>query len=518
MNKKTEQPVSRYIFTLLSTIGRIALTVITSVLVPNALGPKSMGIIAYGQVIAQNLRGLFDFNLSSTFFNLSSEKEQSGSVTRILVKIILIQVIVSMLILTILFFNKYGINFIKGISYHILLILLLIEWFLFLTNLSNQLGDTKSISKWPQLLILLSNLFMTVFVIVLNFIHKLNIDSYLIITLLFGFLNFISIIYYLFKNHHDQIWAKIEETNIKNFLKVASKISLPLTIASYYTMSIEFLERYIIQYKYGAEEQSYYYIALKWTGIVIILISSSLQIFWQALVKKFSDGDIQGASKLYLRIDSIGFYLVLTFAIIWSFLGKALLSILLGKDFANAGSLLVVMSFYPISQVFGQMGTTIAIASGRSNTYLKSTLITSTIGLLISYILLMPKNSSIPGMGLGSLGLAIKTAIYGLFATQLITFLNCQYFSISYFKLLLNKIKITIVLVFILYLCSFLLELIQPFNESIYSILLKAILFFILSGIFLLKKPIFCGVSQQDIDKVLERPILSKTIGFIKNL
>ncbi len=516
MNKKTELPVYRYIYTLLSTIGRIALTVITSVIVPNALGPKSMGIIAYGQVIAQNLRGLFDLNLSSTFFNLSSEKEQSGSITRILVKIILIQVIVSVIILTTLFFTKYGNNFIKGISYHILLILLLIEWFLYLTNLSNQIGDSKSVSKWPQLLILFSNLLMTILLIALNFIHKLNLESYLIVTMLFGLLNLISIIYYLYTKHHDQIWKKIEETNIKNFIKVASKVSLPLTLASYYTMSIDFLERYIIQYKYGAEEQSYYYIALKWTGIVIILISSSLQIFWQALVKKFSDGDIRGASKLYLRIDSIGFYLVLTFAIIWSFLGKALLSILLGKDFANAGSLLVVMSFYPISQVFGQMGTTIAIASGRSKIYLKSTLITSTIGLLISYILLMPKNAVIPGMGLGSLGLAIKTAIYGLFATQLISFLNCQYFSISYFKLLLNKIKITLVLVLILYMCSFLLELLLPFNESIYSLAIKAILFFTLSGILLFKQPVFCGITKQDIDKILENRLLTKIIGYIK--
>ncbi len=298
MKNKTELPVSRYIYTLLSTVGRIALTVITSVIVPNALGPKSMGIVAYGQVIAQNLRGLFDFNLSSTFFNLSSKKQQSGSITRILVKIILIQVILSIIILTILFFTKYGNDFIKGIPYKILLILLFIEWFLYLTNLSNQIGDSKSVSKWPQLLILFSNLLMTILMIVLNLKHKLNLESYLIVTLIFGILNLISIIFYLYTKHHDQIWRKIEQTNIKNFIKEASKISLPLTLASYYTMSIDFLERYIIQYKYGAEEQSYYYIALKWTGIVIILISSSLQIFWQSLVRKFSDGDIQAASKL----------------------------------------------------------------------------------------------------------------------------------------------------------------------------------------------------------------------------
>ena len=516
MTKESESPLYRYLYTLLSTIGRIGLTVISSVIVPNALGPKSMGIIAFGQVIAQNLRSLFDFNLGSTFFNLSAEKDESGSITRIFVRIVFFQFIVSLLLLSILYLTRIGNNFVKGISYHILLILLLIEWFLFLTNLSNQIADSKGVSKWPQLIILSSNLLMTLFIVLCNSFYKLNLETYLILTLSFGFLNLFSILYYLYVNFYDKVWARLEEINIKIFIKAASKISVPLTLASFYTMGIDLAERYIIQYEYGAEEQSYYYIALKWTGIVLILFSSILQIFWQSLVKKFSEGDIKSAAKLYLRIDSLGFYVVLTFAIIWSFLGKGLLNVILGEEFESAGNILVIMSFYPISQVFGQMGTTIAIASGRSKVYLLSTLVTATIGLVISYILLVPENALVPGMGLGSLGLALKTAVYGLISMQLITYLNCRYFSISYMTFLLNKLKIAILLILILSICSFMLFFLLPFEENIYTLILKAILFFVLSSLVLFKIPKFCGVAQQDIDMVLNNPLFSNFRNFIK--
>lgn len=247
------------------------------------------------------------------------------------------------------------------------------------------------------------------------------------------------------------------------FLKSAMQISIPLTIASYYGMGIEFFERSLIQYKYGPEEQSYYYIALKWTGIVIILMSSSLQIFWQSLVKKFAENDVEAAAWVYKRLDGLLFYFVATFALIWSFMGKEMLSILLGKDFENAGNILVVMAFYPISQVFGQMGTTVAIASGRSKLYMGTSVLTATLGLGVSYFLLIPRNASVPGLELGSFGLAIKTALYGFLATQPITYFNCKYLSISYRDIMVRKFIIFLILSLVLVLLTIICNSLVPF-------------------------------------------------------
>ena len=101
-------PLQRYIYTVFSTVGRIVLAVITSIIVPKALGPKMLGSIAYGQIIVQNLRGLFDFNIGSTFFNLSASQHQSGGITRLFGKIIFIQIIISILILCVLCFTNSG--------------------------------------------------------------------------------------------------------------------------------------------------------------------------------------------------------------------------------------------------------------------------------------------------------------------------------------------------------------------------------------------------------------------------
>jgi len=220
---KEEMPLQRYIYTLFSTVGRIALAVITSIIVPKALGPKALGTIAFGQIIVQNLRGLFDFNIGSTFFNLSASKYQSGGITRLFGKIIFLQIIISVLILFLLCFTKGGNEIIQGTPFLILLLLLGIEWALYLTSLSNQLGDSKGISKWPQILILVSNLIMTLVIIALATMKGLTVYTYLITTFVFGLLSCFSIMIFLYQTNYESIWMKVGKEDLKKPSKSYAK-------------------------------------------------------------------------------------------------------------------------------------------------------------------------------------------------------------------------------------------------------------------------------------------------------
>jgi len=504
---KVEKPFNRYMYTLLSTVGRIALTLITSIIIPKAIGPRSMGIIAFGQTIVTTIRGLFDFNIGSTFFNLSVAKHQSGGLTRLFARIIFIQILLTVLILGILCVTKSGNNIIQSTPFSVLIFLLGIEWTVYLTSLANQLGDSKGISKWPQILILIFNLILTLTIVGLAIMKTLTIYTYLTTTFVFNFLSFLSVIVFLYQTNYDAIWLKVDKENLKYLLKTTLKVSIPLTIASFYGMGIEFFERFLIQYKYGPEEQSYYYIAAKWAAIIIVLSSSSVQIFWQSLVKNIAEGDIKKAGEIYLRLDGLLFYIILCLALTWSFMGKEMLALLLGKDFANAGSILMVMAFYPVSQVFGQMGTTVAIASGRSQEFMILSLITATVGLIVSYFLLVPRSSFIPGLELGSFGLAIKTSIYGLISVQPITYLNCRYLSISYPKMIFQKIKVFFILFSILFLLSTIVNLLLAYLPLIIASMAKATIFIILAVMLLFKKPVFCGVSESDLDRIKNNPL-----------
>ena len=507
---KVEKPFNRYMYTLLSTVGRIALTLITSIIIPKAIGPRSMGIIAFGQTIVTTIRGLFDFNIGSTFFNLSVAKHQSGGLTRLFARIIFIQILLTVLILGILCVTKSGNNIIQSTPFSVLIFLLGIEWAVYLTSLANQLGDSKGISKWPQILILIFNLILTVVIVGLAMMKSLTVYTFLSTTFVFNFLSFLSVIVFLYQTNYDAIWLKVDKENLKYLLKTTLKVSIPLTIASYYGMGIEFFERFLIQYKYGPEEQSYYYIAAKWAAIIIVLSSSSVQIFWQSLVKNIAEGDIKKAGEIYLRLDGLLFYFILCLALTWSFLGKEMLALLLGKDFANAGSILMVMAFYPVSQVFGQMGTTVAVASGRSRQFMFVSIITATVGLIVSYFLLVPRSSFIPGLELGSFGLAIKTAIYGLIAVQPITYLNCRYLSISYPKMIFQKIKVFLILFSILYLLSTIGNLLLPYVALVIVSMVKATIFVIVAVMLLFKKPAFCGVSESDLDRIKDNSLFKR--------
>lgn len=514
--RKLEKSYHRYIYTLFSTGGRAALAVVTSILVPNALGPKALGTIAFGQIVVQNVRSLFDFNMSQTFFNLSASKRQSGDLTHLFVKISFVQIIISLIMLILLSYTKIGNEIIQGTPFVILLLLLGIEWVLYGVGSLNQLGDSKGISKWPQIIMLAVNAVMAVILIVLVVMKSLTIFTYLIAVLVFGILNFISTMTYLFQTNYDRIWMRIGHENLNDFIKSAMKISVPLTIVGYYGMGMEFIERFLIQYKYGPEEQSYFYIASKWASIIILFSTSSLQIFRQHLVENIVAGDIKKAGEIYLRLDGFLFYFTLAFALAWSFVGKEILSLLLGRDFAEAGKILVVMAIYPVSQVFGQMGTTVAIASGSTKEYSILTAATITMGLVISYFLLMPKSSYIPGLGLGSFGLAIKTAIFGLLAVQPITFLNCRYLSISYGKIMFQKVKIFLSLFVILLILTEVGKLFRPMFPVILESIARATLFLFSAATLLFIKPTFCGVNKNDIERLKNNPVFVRICNLYK--
>ena len=501
-NPRREKSFHRYAYTLFSTVCKAALGVITSIVVPRALGPTGIGTIAFGQIIVQNVKGLFDFNISQTFFNLSVEKRQSGSITRLFLKILSVQFILTVIVWIILGITKMGNQIIQGSPLLLLLILLVLEWSIYAVNLSNQLGDSKGISKWPQIATLVANLFMTIVIVILAILHKLTIWSYIVTMLIFSFLNLASITTYLLRTNYDLVWTNYGKEKLKSSLRSIMKISLPLTIAGYYGMGIEFFERFLIQYQYGAEEQAYFHIASRWAALIILFSTSSLQIFWQHLIETISAGNLKGAENIYLRLDGVLFYFTLCLALIWSSVGQDVLTLLLGGDFMGAGAILTIMAFYPVAQVFGQLGNTIAIASGRTKELLILYMITSTVGLVVSYFILVPKTALVPGLGLGGIGLGIKTAIFGVLMVQPLTFANCRYLSISYSRLILSKLKIFMSLIIITSVLYLIGKIWVHHVPALVESSVRAILFLIAAITLLLKNPEFCGIYPEDLERL----------------
>jgi hypothetical protein len=98
------------------------------------------------------------------------------------------------------------------------------------------------------------------------------------------------------------------------------------------------------------------------------------------------------------------------------------------------------MAFYPISQTINQLTSVSMKATERTGTYARWTIILSVPDLLLAYFLLAPSDAAVPGLHLGAIGMAIKTALYGLATSQVYDWVNCRYLGVDFLRGLRDKI------------------------------------------------------------------------------
>lgn len=497
-----EQSWHRYVYTLSTTLGRVALGAVTSIVVPRTLGPEALGTMAFGQIIVQNIRGLSDFNIGQSFFTLSAGTARSGSITRLFLKAVFTQFLLTLIVCLLIGGTTAGRQIAQGTPLKLLVLLLFLEWGLYGVTAANQLGDSKGVSRWPQSGTLATNVLATATVVGLAWSERLTVWSYASTLLACALLNVVVVVAYLGRTRSDLVWKEAGTGHLKSALQTIVKISLPLTIVGYYAMGIEFAERFLIQNQYGAVEQAYYQVASRWASLVILFSTASLQIFWQRLIERIGAGDLESAKTLYLRLDGLLFYFTLSLAMMWSAMGEDVVALLLGADFKGAGTILTIMAFYPVSQVFGQLGSTIALASGRAREFSVVTMATSSVGLMVSYLMLAPPTARVPGLGLGGVGLALKTAAVGLVLVQPLTFLNCRYLSISYWALMKRKATITAMLMVITAVLYLVAATWVDHVPALVDSSLRAAVFGIAAAALLAKRAQACGVYPDDLRRV----------------
>jgi hypothetical protein len=102
------------------------------------------------------------------------------------------------------------------------------------------------------------------------------------------------------------------------------------------------------------------------------------------------------------------------------------------------------MAFYPISQTINQLTVASMKATERTASYARWSFLLSIPELLLTYLLLAPVNAPVPGLHLGAVGMAIKTALYGLVAAQIYDWVNCRFFKIRYAAELTRKLVVAL--------------------------------------------------------------------------
>ena len=185
----------------------------------------------------------------------------------------------------------------------------------------------------------------------------------------------------------------------------------PLVVYSLVGVVLAFADRWLLQRFGGAEQQGFFSVAQQFATVSLIATTSLLQVFWKEIAEASSRHDEVRVATLYRSVSR-----ALFFASAWLSCAvvpytREILALTVGRTYAGAALPLALMLLYPICQSMGRIGGSYFHATGDTGTYSRIGLWTTVVGLPMTYFLLAPTSASLPGLGLGAIGLTIKTVL-----------------------------------------------------------------------------------------------------------
>lgn len=385
----------------------------TSFYLARKLGPVQFGVFSFLTATFLAYRHLIDWGTSKAFYTFLSKKPQSRFFLASYLFLVIVQFTVTALFFLILpnhLFNSLLQGQARTLSF-LAFCAIFIKGHVWTTML--QVAESQRLTIRAQAL----NLFVTILnltlVIVLNFLDKLDL-IYIFSAILIKYLLILPFAWKFFKL--DTIGKEISNSyTIKTLTQDYKAFCTPLVIYTSLSFLFAFSEKWLLQRFSGSHEQAYLGIAQQISTICLFATSSILNILWKEIAEAKQQSNLKLAGELYTKVSN---YMLITSSILacsiipWS---KELLFLLLGSEYTSGSITLSVMAFYPIHQTLGQINGTMFVATEDTNTMSKVGIIMMLISIPLTYLAVASSALVIPGLGLGSLGVAIKLLTINLF-------------------------------------------------------------------------------------------------------
>jgi len=400
------------------------INIILVAIVPKALGPIAFGQFSYLQQFFSQIVGFLDAGTSMAFFTkLSANHRRSELITFYFIYSFIILVFMTLFIYTV-----------KGLGYtdsmfpnipdqylYVGMGLGFLTWF---TQIYIKISDAYALTTSVELLKITHKILTML--LLLYFVNYLVFDLWAYFH--FNYLAFISfiLIISLFFIRKSIFTKSLLTFNLQFYQLIKEFViySYPIFLFSIVGIGVGLFDIWLLQKMSGSSETGFYNLAYSIASMCFLFTSAMTPIITREFSKSYEKQDIKHIIRLFHRYIPMLYSIAAFFAIFISFQSENLIHIFTDAKFKNAAFALVVMAFYPIHQTYGQLTGSLFFATGQTNTYKNIGLISSLIGLPLTFLFLYI-------FQLGALGLAWKIVIVQIIAVNLQLYFNCKFLEIS---------------------------------------------------------------------------------------
>jgi O-antigen/teichoic acid export membrane protein len=417
----------RFAFTVGANALRSLVSFTTSMLLARWLGPASYGSLAFllGSFLA--LRSVMDMGASTAFFTFMSQRPRPKRFVSGYFRWLGVQLLVTLLIIGVLLPSPWVNSIWRGEA-RSLVILALVASFMQdnVWAVLQQAAESQRQTLKVQgigVAVVSAHLLL---VILLWATDRLRLSTVFALIALEYLLA--GACAYKFCIARFAAQTRTEEDEPGSVVRRYLAYCLPLVPYSWLSFAYVFADRWLLQNYGGRVQQAFYSIGAQFSAVALLATSSILQVFWKEMAEAHHTGDHLRTHGLYQRVSRIMFMvsaMIACFFIPWS---REILGTVLGGTYVAGAATLSVMLLYPIHQSMGLINTTALYATERAATVVKVGTAFMLFGMLVTYFVLAPADAPVPGLGLGSVGLALKLIVLQMVQMNVLGYLVARAF------------------------------------------------------------------------------------------
>lgn len=415
----------RFFSTIIANIIRFVLGFFSGIFIARALGPVDFGNFNFLLTSFTAISQLLNMGTATAFYTFISRRKRARNFYIYYIMWVGVQFVVSLLLATVLLPETMRGKIWLGHERGIIVLSLLASFSMSqLWQVVNQAGEsireTVTVQAYNVVL-------SVVYILVVLIIIHLGIMS---ISNLFVFIagEYVIFTVLLSRRLKDKLISEGEVENLRNIFQDFKSYCYPLITSSLAGFLYTFADNWLLQRFGGAVEQGFYSVGYRFTFFSTIATASMLQVFWKEIAEAMERHDLEHVRDLTLKVSRLLYFFSAVLSCFLIPFSKELLIWLLGPSYESAWLCLSIMLLFPLIQAVGHPAHAVLLAGGRTKVYRNFGVINMLLSLPVTYFLLASPRAyfGIGGLGLGSVGLAMKTVILNFILTNVLIYVTSR--------------------------------------------------------------------------------------------
>jgi O-antigen/teichoic acid export membrane protein len=510
--KFSERVTVRFGATFVANLFRMGLSFFTGLIIARGLGASGYGNLNFllGSFVAFN--ALLDLGTSSAFYTFISKRQRSRTFALLYLVWMAFQFVVPILVIGVLLprnmIDRIWVGHEKGI------VLVAFASSFMTTQLWNMLGQLAEATR------------KTVLIQIFGMIQAVVHLSLVLLVRYLGWLTVPIIMWLLVAQYlvlgmilgpsllRSNLGAPTQVEDPRLIVRQFAAYCAPLVVYCGVSFLYTFADRWLLQRYSGSEQQGFFSVGQQVGSISLIATVAILRVMWKEVAEARERQDHARVRQLYITVTRALYFCSASIGCLLIPYSHEIVIRTVGYAYERAWPSLALMFVFPVHQSLGQIQSTIFYASEETKSYARIGMLTMVISIPITYFVLAPRSATLPGMGFGAAGLAIKTVAVTIMAVNLqgyvIARINGWPFDVAYQAVVLGT------LLSLGWICKWLSITALKFAGSsggpVKAIILSGIIYAGLLVALLYAKPMVAGLAREDV-----RQFVGGTIRWLRS-